>query len=191
MSITNTPYSVAPYPASVSTYTTVGSNFYTVPATAGGSPVSGVYVYLLGCGGMMGHNPGGGGGFVSGFYSCNPGTNFIYVVGGSGATLAQGGGGGTNGLDSTKAGGFTGLFLSNAGAIAQSNAIAIAGGGGCGGYFGVGNGGGGGYPTGSAGTQGSGYGGTVSGGTQTAGGTGGGAGAIGGNGIVIISYVFT
>ena len=126
----------------------------------------------------MGHNPGGGGGFVSGFYSCNPGTNFIYVVGGSGATLAQGGG-------------FTGLFLSNAGAIAQSNAIAITGGGGCGGYFGIGNGGGGGYPTGSAGTQGSGYGGTVSGGTQTAGGTGGGAGAIGGNGIVIISYVFT
>lgn len=186
MPITNTPYSVAPYPASVSTYTTVGSNFYTVPATAGGSPVSGVYVYLLGCGGMMGHNPGGGGGFVSGFYSCNPGTNFIYVVGAAGynQNIIYGGGGGNNGVDSTSAGGFSGVFLSNAGGIVQSNAIGIAGGGGCGGYFGSGNGGGGGYPTGSQGTEGNSYG-TISGGSQTAGGVGGASGSalIGGIGV--------
>jgi hypothetical protein len=162
---------ILPYSASASTYTTAGSNYYTVPATAGGSAVKGVYLYILGSPGYPGHSPAGGGAFVSGYYECSPGTNLIYVVGAAGynQNVIYGGGG-------AQAGGFSGVFLSNAGGIVQSNAIAIGGGGGGGGYFGTGNGGGGGYPTGYAGTQGNVYG-TISGGTQTAGGVGGNAGA--------------
>jgi len=161
--------------AAATIVTTVGSNFYTVPYTTAGYTVTGVNLYILGCGGQMSHNPGGGGAFVSGFYSCSGGTNFIYVVGGTNDSLAQGAGGGPSGFDQTHAGGFSGVFLSNAGGIVQSNAIAVAGGGGCGGYFGIGNGGGGGYPTGTAGTY-TGYS-TTSGGTQTAGGTGAASGS--------------
>ena len=179
MPITCIPYTVAPYTAGASTYTTTGSNVYTVPATAGGAAVSGVYLHILGRAGETGHNPGGGGAFVSGFYSCSPGTKLLYVVGATGfnKSLPYGGGGGG------QAGGFSGVFLSNAGGIAQSNAIAIAGGGGGGGLFGFGNGGGGGYPSGSSGTEGNLYG-TISGGSQTAGGVGGASGAalLGGQG---------
>ena len=173
ISATKTSYPVAPYSAGASNYTTAGSNLYTVPATAGGSAVSGVYIYLLGCAGCYGNSgPGGGGGFVSGFYSCAPGTKLIYVVGGTSSynlNVAYGGG-------AAQGGGFSGVFLSNAGGIVQSNAIAIAGGGGGGGYFGIGYGGGGGYPNGYSGTQGNTYG-TIGGGTQTAGGAGGNPGS--------------
>lgn len=173
ISATKTSYPVAPYSAGASNYTTAGSNLYTVPATAGGAAVSGVYVYLLGCAGSYGNSgPGGGGGFVSGFYSCAPGTKLIYVVGGTSSynlNVAYGGG-------AAQGGGFSGVFLSNAGGIVQSNAIAIAGGGGGGGYFGIGYGGGGGYPNGYSGTQGNTYG-TIGGGTQTAGGAGGNPGS--------------
>ena len=164
---------ILPYSASASTYTTAGSNYYTVPATAGGAAVKGVYLYILGSPGIVlgGDVRGGGGAFVSGYYECSPGTNLIYVVGAIGnQNIIYGGGGGGRG------GGFSGVFLSNAGGIVQSNAIAIGGGGGSSGYFGVGSGGGGGYPTGYSGTQGNAYG-TISGGTQTAGGVGGNAGA--------------
>jgi len=198
MPITSTPYPVAPYSAGANTYTTTGSNAYTVPATSGGAPVSGVYVYLWGAGGGYntigggGYVPGsagGGGGFVSGFYSCSPGTNLIYVVGavgvqsGSASALSNGGPG--NPINpSPGGGGFSGLFLSNAGGIVQSNAIAIAGGGGGGGfefgYMGYAEyGGGGGYPSGDNvgyddGTKASS---SYSGGSQTAGGLGDGPGS--------------
>jgi len=152
-----TVYPIGPYVASANSYTTTGSNYYTVPATAGGAPVKGVYVYLWGAGGAIGAqswSSGGGGGFVSGFYSCNPGTNLIYVVGSVGGSVASNGGGGCNSQTQTftYAGGFSGLFLSNAGGIAQSNAIAMAGGGGGGGWDGPASGGGGGYPSGGNGS---------------------------------------
>lgn len=184
-----TPYSDINYienPAAATIVTTAGSNFYTVPATTAGRTVTGVNLYILGSGGQNGHDLGGGGGFVSGFYSCSPGTNLIYVVGtiGYNQNVIYGGGGGTNNVDFTTAGGFSGVFLSNVGGIVQSNAIAIAGGGGAGGYFGAGNGGGGGYPNGAQGTEGNAYG-VISGGSQTAGGVGGGSGSalIGGRGV--------
>ncbi len=184
-----TPYSDTNFtenPAAATTVTTPGSNFYTVPSTTAGYAVTGVNLYILGSGGQNGHDLGGGGGFVSGFYSCSPGTNLIYVVGtiGYNQNVIYGGGGGTNNIDGTTAGGFSGVFLSNAGGIVQSNAIAIAGGGGAGGYFGAGNGGGGGYPNGAQGTEGNAYG-VISGGSQTAGGLGGQAGSalIGGRGV--------
>jgi hypothetical protein len=160
---------IIPSPTVSTTITASGSNFYSVPAGA-----SGVYMYLWGCGGNNAHCAGGGGGYVSGFYSCAAGTNLLYALGAPHTY----GGGPTNGYDQTAGGGYTGVFLSNAGGLAQSNAIAIAGGGGSGGYFGNGNGGGGGYPTGSPGRNQ----GTLAlitgqtGGTQTAGGTGGAAG---------------
>lgn len=174
MPITNSPYSVLPYLASKSAYTTTGSNFYTVPSTAGGADVAGVYVYLWGAGGQRTYRwstpDGGGGGFVSGFYRCNPGTNLLYVVGAVGGGSIATGGGGTATTGETPGGGFSGIFLSNAGALVQSNAIAIAGGGGGGGW---GQGGAGGYPAGGNGNQydaiAFGY-----GGTQTAGGARGG-----------------
>jgi len=133
------------------TVSNTGSN-YTVPSTANGSNVVGVFIYAWGGGGgSWSQNAaiGGGGGFVSGFYSCAPGT-VLAVVGSaeSGGNLATGGSfrvqGATNG-------GYSGVFL---GSIAPSNAICIAGGGGPGGSYGnVGDfvmGGAGGYPAGAA-----------------------------------------
>ena len=177
---------VAPSATVSNVITTTGSNFYTVPAGA-----QGVYVYLWGAGGGgradayagVG-SAGGGGGFVSGFYSCSAGTNLITVVGavggsaGSSGATSNGGPGNYYGAGAP-GGGFSGLFLSNAGGIAQSNAIAIAGGGGGGGFeFGYnGNpkyGGYGGYTSGGNvgkddGTLASA---SYSGGSQTAGGLG-------------------
>jgi hypothetical protein len=166
-------------------FTTAGSNVYTVPTTCSAGTVTGVFVYLWGSGGQGTNNGatrycvGGAGGFVSGYYACAGGTNLIYVVGspagtGAAATGGGGAGGGNTGGQGYDGGGFTGLFLSNAGGIAQSNVIAIAGGGGGGGLGGNCVGGYGGYPTGGAPTQ---YGtGTVAtailGGSQTAGGIG-------------------
>jgi hypothetical protein len=133
------------------TFTTVGPFNYTVPTTVQGGSVQGVYIYLWGAGGSQfsGNTspPGGGGGFVSGFYSCAPGTVLTGVVGDVGNTDTSYGGAGNG------AGGFSGVFLSNADGLVQSNAIAIAGGGGMGNWATITNiytGGGGGYPNGSA-----------------------------------------
>ena len=177
---------VAPSATTSNVITTTGSNFYTVPAGA-----QGVYVYLWGAGGGgradayagVG-SAGGGGGFVSGFYSCSAGTNLITVVGavggsaGSSGATSNGGPGNYFGAGAP-GGGFSGLFLSNAGGIAQSNAIAIAAGGGGGGFEFVYNGnpkygGYGGYTSGGNvgkddGTVASS---SFSGGSQTAGGLG-------------------
>ena len=171
--------SYAPSATVSTTVTTVGSNYYTVPATAGGLAVVGVYCYLWGAGGGYAgksgygneNGAGGGGGYVSGYYSCSPATNLLYVVADwDGTRITAYGGAGSAG------GGFSGLFLSNAGALVQSNAIAIAGGGG-GAWYNPGYGGGGGYPSGgsgySAGTPGTAG---STGGSQTA--AGGTAGAL-------------
>ena len=175
---------------SATVITTTGSNFYTVPSGS-----LGVNVYLWGAGGngrIDGYagpgSAGGGGGFVSGFYSCSPGTNLITVVGALGTSngtyAASNGGPGHFIGAGTGGGGFSGLFLSNAGGIVQSNAIAIAGGGGGGGFvFGYNGwpkyGGAGGYPSGNTtvkddGTSASA---SYSGGSQTAGGLGDGVGS--------------
>ena len=167
------------------TFSNTGTDYYTVPTnTSQGVPV-GVFIYCWGAGGqgsgsgVGAQNVGGGGGFVSAFYSCSPGTNIAYVVGALGTGLAASGGGGNAGGSpgggrGYQGGGFSGIFLSNAGGIAQSNAILIAGGGAAGGYAGNFAGGAGGYPTGSApfsiGNQVAAT--LVLGGTQTAGGIG-------------------
>ena len=169
--------SYAPSATVSTTVTTTGSNVYTVPATAGGFAVVGVYCYLWGCGGgVYGSSSGGGGGYTSGFYSCSPDTKLHYVVGaasgdgGGNVNLVANGGAGWPQLGG-RGGGFSGLFLSNAGGFVQSNAIAIAGGGGGGGYDSRSSGGAGGYPTGDAVyNAGFGYATDVTGGTQTAGG---------------------
>ena len=145
------------------TFTTTGSFSYTVPTTVQGGSVQGVFVYLWGGGGSnvnqvggqgFGTNticPGGGGGYVSGFYSCAPGTVLTGVVGqrGTGGSVIVGGGG--QGAGGAPSGGFSGIFN---GGYAPGNTVAIAGGGGCGNmansnynYY---TGGGGGYPNGSA-----------------------------------------
>jgi len=154
------------------TFTTLGSNVYTVPAnTSAGTPV-GVYIYLWGSGGGTkdSRGSGAGGGYVSGFYSCSPGTNLIYVVGSIGGQTTATGGGGYNSGSSGDGGGFSGIFLSNAGGIVQSNAVAIAGGGGGGGWSGYSYGGYGGYPNGGATYNSAGTVSTYIGGSQTAGG---------------------
>lgn len=176
----------------INTFTTTGSNNYTVPTTVQGGTVQGVFIYCWGAGGQGSCNGGGrwtiggGGGHVSGYYACAAGTVLTYVVGAIGTGVATSGGGSASGgspgsQQGFNGGGFSGVFLSNAGGIVQSNAILIAGGGGSGGlystYFGaggVGSGGGGGYPSGAAaynystGVTSA----IVLGGTQTAAGTG-------------------
>ena len=173
--------SVAPSASVSTTVITTGSNFYTVPATAGAFAVVGIYAYVWGSGGNQPNSsyPGGSAGFASGFYSCSPGTNIIYVCGAfgypTGGVLSNGGGGYSSGNQNFAGGGFSGLFLSNAGGIVQSNAIIIAGGGGGGGYGGYG-----GYTSGGNTPTDIAY-----GGSQTAGGTGtfsNGAALKGGNG---------
>jgi hypothetical protein len=169
------------------TFTTGGSNTYTVPSTVSGGSVVGVYMYVWGGGGnTYDTGAGGGGGFVSAFYSCSPGTVLTTVVGsnvGGGSGVIDRGGAGAGFFG--PAGGFSAVFLSNAGGLVQSNVLILGGGGGSGGggtagaSVAGGSGGGGGYPAGAAGL--SNY--TASlinggGGTQSAGGivgTGGGA----------------
>lgn len=174
--------SANPVAASQTTYTGTYGNSpitsnYTVPATASGSAVVGVYVYLWGGGGGNGSwntgyfSSGAPGGFVSGYYACAPGTVLSCYMGGAGqAYYGQ------------AAGTLAGVFLSNAAGPAQSNAIAIAGGGGSGcsvSYQSAGGvtGGYGGYPNGGPSIQynGSNSLGSCVGGSQTAGGTGGGS----------------
>lgn len=157
-------------------FTTAGSNIYTVPTNTSAGVPTGVFVYLWGCAGQTTHMSGGGGGFVSGYFACAPGTNLLYVVGSTaGSALFYGGGGAA---PNQQGGGFSGLFRSNAGGIAQSNAIAIAGGGGAGVLFpdGINASGWGGYPNGGALNRKIGnvfsYSTTITGGTQTSGGLG-------------------
>jgi hypothetical protein len=174
--------SANPVAASQTTYyagytgSTPWTSNYTVPATASGSAVVGVYVYLWGGGGANSqwasgyHSSGAPGGFVSGYYACSPGTVLTCYSGGVPGGLGYGSPGGS----------FGGVFLSNAAGPLQTNAIAIAGGGGTGANVqyesaqGV-AGGPGGYPDGGPSIRynGSNSSGTNTGGTQTAAGPGG------------------
>jgi hypothetical protein len=114
-----------------SAFTTSGT--YTVPTTCTGGAVSGVYIYCWGSGGTPQGGPtyggAGAGGFVSGYYGIASGTVLRYVVGipDSAGNPNTGGGGIGNG---NGGGAFSGVFLSNASGIVQSNALIVAGGGG-------------------------------------------------------------
>jgi hypothetical protein len=142
------------------------STLYSVPASINGSNVVGVYMYVWGAGGQSiifqnnrnayGNAFGGGGGYVSGFFACSPGTQLTVISGGY-SILSLGLGAGGQGRDAQNSasgfsGGFSGVFLGQA---TQSNALLIGGGGGLGNgrdnnnvYYA--NGGGGGFPNGSA-----------------------------------------
>ena len=109
------------------TFSTTGTSSYIVPTTCSMGTVTGVYLYLWGCGGGANNtNAGGPGGYTSGYYSCVGGTTLTVVVGGLGGGSTSTGGGTTGGTSS--GGGFSGIFTS--GGVLQANAIAIAGGGG-------------------------------------------------------------
>ena len=159
----NTAASYVPNATTSTTVTTTGSGTYTVPATANGQTVIGVYAYLWGCGGQGGFSnyqgasnyPGGAGGYTSGFYSCSPATVLTYVVGAYGTSFntpvmsngnsCSGGQYGNNG-----GGGFSGLFSSAT--LNSATVIGLAGGGGANPYNGSGfTGGAGGGSNGSAG----------------------------------------
>jgi hypothetical protein len=124
----NTVASYSPSPYISTGFTTTGSNTYTVPTTAGGLSVSGVYCYIWGCGGSTANNvnygAAGAGGFTTGYYACAPGTVLTVVVGalGGGNTIANGGGGVSYG------GGFSALFSTTT--LNTTTVIAVAGGGG-------------------------------------------------------------
>jgi len=181
----NTAASYVPNATTSTTVTITGSNTYTVPATANGQTVVGVYAYLWGCGGQGGFSnyagasnyPGGAGGYTSGFYSCSPGTVLTYVVGAYGTSytvpvLSNGGACSGGQYANNGGGGFSGLFSSAT--LSAANVIGLAGGGGANPYnrFGF-TGGAGGGSNGAAGWD------TVTnaavsvtGGTQTTGGVG-------------------
>ena len=121
--------SYAPSPYISTGFTTTGSSTYTVPATAGGLSVSGVYCYIWGCGGSTANTvnsqgAAGAGGFTTGYYACAPGTVLTVIVGslGGGNTIASGGGGVSYG------GGFSALFSTTT--LNTTTVIAVAGGGG-------------------------------------------------------------
>jgi hypothetical protein len=131
------------------TFTTTGNFTYTVPSnTTAGAPL-GVFIYLWGAGGEsytgLQGSYGGTGGFVSGYYSCAPGTALNVVVGQLGGQTPTTGGGGNQYSQNPRGGGFSGVFL---GSVSQSNAIGIAGGGGGASQTTSESGGFGGYPTG-------------------------------------------
>lgn len=153
-------------------FTTPGTYTYTVPSVCSAGTVTGIYVYLWGSGGTpKTTNPGGPGGFTSGFFSCAGGSSITYVVGSINSSITYGGGGSPGG------GGFSGVFSGVS--VSAGSCIAIAGGGGasCSGEGGYANGGAGGGLTGSRtyNTTNSVFSGAT-GGTQTAGGTSGLAG---------------
>jgi hypothetical protein len=150
---------------------------YTVPATAGGSNVVGVFIYAWGAGGNNYNNNnnngsiGGGGGFVSGYYACAPGTVLAVVACVSAGSSVSNGS--SYSVGQNPSGGYSGVFLNT---VSQCNAICVAGGGGGKGgtSFDIISGGFGGYPAGGApysitsnlySTQ-------ITGGTQTLGGLG-------------------
>jgi hypothetical protein len=151
----------SPVNASATTLTTTGTTTYTVPSTAGGQAVTGVYLYAWGAGGMVNFvSNAGGGGFTSGFYSCSPGTVFSCVVGAINGSQAPASGGSGGGWNDELGGGFSGVFLSNVGGLSQSTALIIAGGGACASRLGSGGAGGAGAYTTNA--TGVGYSGGVS-----------------------------
>ena len=120
----------SPVNASATTLTTTGTTTYTVPSTAGGQAVTGVYLYAWGSGGQNQFvSSAGAGGFTSGFYSCSPGTVFSCVVGAINGLQAPASGGSGGGWNDELGGGFSGVFLSNVGGLSQSTALIIAGGG--------------------------------------------------------------
>jgi hypothetical protein len=189
-------------------FRTSGSGTYTVPAQVGvngvATNVSGVFIYLWGSGGYCQGGPTVGGAGAGGFVSCyyggtTSGQVLRYVVGISDSTRNTGTGGSGGGYG-TGGGGFSGVFLSNAAGLVQSNVIALAGGGGgaasSSSNASAGHGGGGsttltiGTGTGRAGGDmyiyANGSNGGVTGGTLTAGGSGSGnaAGALLGGGTV-------
>lgn len=116
----------------INTFTTVGSNTYTVPTTVQGGAVQGVFLYCWGAGGQAystSATTGGGGGFSSGYYACSGGTVLTYVVGGSATgTASNGYGGGAGANGNGGGGGFSGIFSTIT--ISQGSAIIMAGGGG-------------------------------------------------------------
>lgn len=174
-------------------FSTSGSNIYTVPSLCSAGAVTGVYIYCWGATGASYAGNSGSGGFASGYYPCAAGTVLKYIVAlndslGNPNTGGSGPGNGPGG------GSFSGVFLSNASGIVQSNALVIAGGGGQSGGAQAGGGGGGGgiYLTNASGTGYSGSAGyiystgytAITGGTLSAGGAGtyaGGALVGGGN----------
>jgi len=181
----NTATSYVPNATTSTTVTTTGSGTYTVPATANGQTVIGVYAHLWGCGGQGGFSnysgasnyPGGAGGYTTGFYLCSPATVLTYVVGAYGTSftvpvLSNGGACSGGQYGNNGGGGFSGLFSSAT--LNAANVIGLAGGGGANPYNGSGfTGGAGGGSNGSAGWN------TVTnaalavtGGTQTTGGLG-------------------
>jgi hypothetical protein len=131
------------------TFTTTGNFTYTVPTTTSTGVPLGVFIYLWGAGGQsytgLQGSYGGSAGFVSGYYSCAPGTALNVVVGQLGGQTATTGGGGNQFSGNPRGGGFSGVFL---GSVTQSNSIAIAGGGGGASETNLQSGGFGGYPTG-------------------------------------------
>ena len=173
-----------------SAFTTSGSNTYTVPTTCSAGTVSGVFIYCWGSTGATYAGNGGSAGFVSGYYGVAGGTVLKYVVGvaDSAANPATGGSGPGNGVGG---GAFSGVFLSNASGLTQSNALIIAGGGGGIQSFSDGGGGGGAgaYTTNATGVGYSGSAGyrygvgytSITGGTLAAGGTG-----VNGNGGALV-----
>jgi hypothetical protein len=174
-------------------FSTSGSNIYTVPSLCSAGAVTGVYIYCWGATGASYAGNSGSGGFASGYYPCAAGTVLKYIVAlndslGNPNTGGSGPGNGPGG------GSFSGVFLSNASGIVQSNVLVLAGGGGQSGGAQAGGGGGGGgiYLTNASGTGYSGSAGyiyssgytAITGGTLSAGGAGtyaGGALVGGGN----------
>lgn len=144
----NTVASISPSPTVSTGFILYGSNSYTVPTTAGGSNVVGIYAHIWGCGGssqntVNSNGAGGPGGYTTGFYACRSGTVLTVVVGTLGGTspfspvsLQYGAGGYYYG------GGFSGIFTSNI--LNTSTVIAVAGGGGGTGNVAFGGGGSGG-----------------------------------------------
>ena len=123
----------------INTFTTYGSNAYTVPTTVQGGAVQGVYIYCWGAGAGRTYPGAGSGGFASAFYPCAGGTTLVSVVAGIATNTISSGGGGTQGTW-FGGGGFSGVFSSTN--LTQANALVIAGGAGSGTMTNSGGGGG-------------------------------------------------
>jgi len=179
----------------VTTFSTVGSFTYTVPAGA-----TFVWIQCFGAaGGSFGGAGGGKGGYAQGRFVCAPGTVLNVFVGGTTANNAAGwNGGGTGRADAfNSSSGGGGASDVRYGGVGLADRIIVAGGGGGDGSRGgtsVHNGGGGGggsagvagsfYGFGAEGTQSTGYafGQGGPGGANTFNGGGGGGGFFGGQG---------
>ena len=188
-----------------STFTTVGSNTFTVPT--GVTKISAVLIAGGGAGGGSnggaGGNGGGGGGLVYiNDYAVSPGQNLTVVVGGGGAggiggaggdggdssitgvaTAFGGKGGAATAGDNGSLGGsggsnFANSGISNGGPSGKGTNTTGGGGGGSAGYSGNGGSGGGNNISGTEGSGGSGGGGSQ-GNTDIAGNGGGGTGILG------------